>query len=392
MKRILIITSLILVVVIGFVGCEILGLTAEEIVVSEMITDAFPTVTGGLEIRNLYDGYYTGLDEDDFPSTVTENIYSGTSAGGELLGTATFPLEVEINMSEGTSKVDVVFVFDTTGSMYGEIDGMVDGANAFADLLEDSGVNYRIGCVTFGDTYGNTGEADGEEYDGYDEEYKEQYRRKYLAPVSDVEDFKDFMDSLEAFGGGDGNENFIDAIDYARTGIFSSTNPEGSFQGQALFSYRLGAKKVFVGITDISYQTPSSSGDVDYYYDAGGPYNSSVYNTIEDEIAALEDDNIVMHVVSPLYYKADYTKLAYDTGGVWIDMDSDFSSVISTVGSSISSNYIIRFTTTDETLDTFRRITFDLAGQNVIIEYAITASGRSSESIRVVPSSDNYAN
>ena len=52
-------------------------------------------------------------------------------------------------MTEGSSSVDVVFVFDTTGSMSGEISGMVDSANDFADALDYSGVDYRIGRNNF---------------------------------------------------------------------------------------------------------------------------------------------------------------------------------------------------------------------------------------------------
>lgn len=245
-------------------------------------------------------------------------------------------------MSETNSKVDVVFVFDTTGSMSGEISGMIDGANTFADTLDGSGVDYRIGCVTFGD----------------------------------------------ASGGGDGDENFIDAIDYTRTDK-KDNNPEGSFQDQADFSYRRGAKVVFVGITDVLYQTPNAPGNVSSYYDDGGSYNSSVYNTIEDEIELLQNDEIVMHVVSPAYYKDYYKNLAYETGGVWIDMDYTFDSVIKTVGSSISSNYIIRFTTADDTLDAFRHISFNLADNEVIIEYSVTSEGRSIPTVRSAPLSSN---
>jgi len=361
--------------VLAVAGCSLLGISPETIEATEMITDAFPTVTGGLEVRNLYGDYYTGLQESDFPERVTEYIYSGSSSSGIPLGSVSIPLEVKASMTEGSSSVDVVFVFDTTGSMSGEISGMVDSANDFADALDYSGVDYRIGCVTFGDAYGNTSDGTG--------------LREYLKPTSNASVFKEFMNSLSATGGGDGNENFIDAIDYARTSKWSGDNPEGSFQSQAGFTYRLGAKKVFVGVTDVTYQTPDFPGYVNYYYDAGGPYNSSVYNTLADEIEHLQDDGVTMHVICPEYYKDSYTDLAYETGGVWVNMDSDFSTVIDTVGTSISSNYIIRFTTTDETLDTFRSISFDVKGINVQIEYTITSAGRSSEVISITPAA-NY--
>ncbi len=376
MKTKLILLTIVLTIVAIFAGCSLIGIWPSSVDVSDVNTDGFPTISAGLEMRGLDDGYFTKLSADDFPEEVTEYVYYGTKDDiGDLIQSVTFPLDVTVNMTEETSNVDVVFVFDTTGSMGGEISGMVESANDFADQLDTSGVDFTIGCVTFGDTYGNT-------LDSY-------YERPYLAPTTEVSDFKDFMNSLTATGGGDGAENFIDAIDYARTST-SGDNPEGSFQTQAGFTYRSDAKTVFVGVTDIYYQTPASPGNVSSYYADGGPYSSAVYNTIEDEIAHLQDDAIVMHVVSPSYYQDYYTDLAYQTGGVWIDMDSDFEDVVDSIGTTISSNYIIRFTTTDETLGTYRSISFWVGGVYVTIEYEIDAYGARSAKVISIPSNSNY--
>lgn len=47
--------------------------------------------------------------------------------------------------------VDVVFAFDTTGSMSGFIDGLVSAMSSFVDVLQERGLDWRTTCVPFGD-------------------------------------------------------------------------------------------------------------------------------------------------------------------------------------------------------------------------------------------------
>ena len=49
------------------------------------------------------------------------------------------------------SAVDVVFAFDTTGSMSGFIDGLVSAMSSFIDVLQERGLDWRTTCVPFGD-------------------------------------------------------------------------------------------------------------------------------------------------------------------------------------------------------------------------------------------------
>lgn len=53
--------------------------------------------------------------------------------------------------SRSSAEVDVVLVFDTTGSMSGCIDGMRRAMVAFADALEKKELDWRLVCVPFGD-------------------------------------------------------------------------------------------------------------------------------------------------------------------------------------------------------------------------------------------------
>jgi hypothetical protein len=116
--------------------------------------------------------------------------------------------------SGGESMADIVFVFDDTGSMGGIIPGLKDTCISFADNLELSGIDYRLGLVTFKDdvTVINGGVL-----------------------TSDATEFKGWIEGLTAYGGGDTPEDSLDALGMATT-----------------YSFRPGVQKIFILITDAS--------------------------------------------------------------------------------------------------------------------------------------------
>lgn len=66
-------------------------------------------------------------------------VHAELSAGDQLSG------------RQEVAGVDVVFAFDTTGSMSGFIDGLVSAMSSFVDVLQDRGLDWRTTCVPFGD-------------------------------------------------------------------------------------------------------------------------------------------------------------------------------------------------------------------------------------------------
>ncbi len=90
-------------------------------------------------------------------------------------------------------KVDFIFVFDITGSMEDEIEGVKEKAKQFADTVGRAGFDYRFSLVTFKDRV-----------------FKGDY-----GFTSDVYTFKRWLSSLEAEGGGDTPEAALDALAYA---------------------------------------------------------------------------------------------------------------------------------------------------------------------------------
>jgi hypothetical protein len=179
-------------------------------------------------------------------------------------------------------EADVMFVFDETGSMSEEIAGLIQRTRKFADTISRSGINYRLGLVSFSDAV----------------EKKYDY-------TQDVEQFKKNVSALVASGGGDEPENQLDALMEA-----------------SKFSIRSGAKRVFILVTDASY----------HFQDG------VTKRRPEDVIAAFRAQGIQLHVVGPELdsYKSMSQKLV----GNFYDKDSDdFTSIVSTIGGEISANY-----------------------------------------------------
>jgi len=78
-------------------------------------------------------------------------------------------------------------------------------------------------------------------------------------------------------------------------------------------------------------------------------YAGGVANTVAEEITKLNNDGIICYVVAPTTYESDYTDLANDTGADFFNIGSDFSGVIDTISTAITTrgDYMITFMTND---------------------------------------------
>lgn len=98
-----------------------------------------------------------------------------------------------------SSGVDVVFVFDTTGSMGGFIDGLVAGMSRFIEVLAEKNLDWRMTAVPFGDLY-----IAGDKVVGN------------LPWVSNVSGAKSQLQNMPRFsGGGNGGESSFEGLDAA---------------------------------------------------------------------------------------------------------------------------------------------------------------------------------
>ncbi len=178
--------------------------------------------------------------------------------------------------------VDVMFVFDETGSMAEEIAALLQRTRKFADAIAQGGINFRLGLLSFSD----------------------RIEKKYDY-TADVELFKKNVSALIANGGDDEPENQLDALIEATK-----------------MAARPDAKRIFILVTDASY----------HFQDSVTPRRP------EDVIATLKAQGIQLHVVGPEL--DSYKNMSQELVGNFYDKDSDdFSSIVKNLGGEISANY-----------------------------------------------------
>lgn len=212
------------------------------------------------------------IDPDAEISKRALNLSSGMDGKGVLSGYA----------------VDVVVVFDTTGSMSESINGMIKTTQTFVDILSKHRIDYRLGLVTFADEVRKTFSA-----------------KKASVPTlsTDVKEFKMWLTGLEATGGGDEPENAYDAMMAALS-----------------YNFRPFSKKIILLITDAPPQsnnafTQLDEGQIIQHLNAAG---AKVF------VAGPNDEN--------------YMDLSMKTGGkkYTIGGKADFTGIIKQIGKDIT--------------------------------------------------------
>lgn len=178
-----------------------------------------------------------------------------------------------------SGKADVVFVIDTTGSMWGEIQNVRNNIESFVAKLEENRVDIRLGLVEYRDIYAD-GIGSTKSYDWY----------------TSVDSFKSELASLGVGGGGDTPESVVDALYCARN-----------------MKYRSGVKKYIILLTDANYKDGTS-------VDSGA--------TLADEIKELCAEEIVVSVVTDPYYASVYNQLVSQTDGVSANINQNFTTAL----------------------------------------------------------------
>jgi len=139
-------------------------------------------------------------------------VVDWSESGVTVSGSATGALDCEFSLvsdAQAPEAVDIVFVLDTTSSMFWAIDGVKSGIEAFLGTLEGFNIDARVGGIEFGDEV------------------------RTSVPIGDLDSFREWLDHMTAIGGADVPENPLDAIQAAND-----------------FAYRDEALRYMVVITD----------------------------------------------------------------------------------------------------------------------------------------------
>lgn len=208
--------------------------------------------------------------------------------------------------------VDVVYVFDTTGSMSEEIDGVIETSIQFAEELESKGRDYRLGLVTFAD------------------QVRAVYRDDNTL-TDDVKEFKAWVRSLGAEGGGGDEEN-----DY------------GAIKRAVQMQFRDEAQRIIILITDAP---PHHYGDFPDEFN----FFDDPDLTKDRALALLNQEMISIYSVTPA--EPEFIALASETGGKFYDINRnpDFTAIIEEIGETIASQYKITYISPRPTYDGTRR-------------------------------------
>ena len=254
------------------------------------------------------------VDASEFPK-IWAHVHVNTSAGsaGDLTasdfeiyedGVEQTIESFNVTGGEVTTKADILFVFDDTGSMGDEIGDMKAKCKDLTDAIEAAGIDARYALVSFGDA------------PELDQDW-----------TADATVFKAAVDALSAYGGGDWPEDNLDAIE----------------MGLGL-GFRTDAQKIIIDITD----APT------HYKDDGSGFSNYTMPEVENDLISM---GVTYIAVSP-NETADNEKkvLATNVGGLWIDIHGgDFSAILDQIVGVITSAYHIDYTTTNPAEDCTER-------------------------------------
>jgi len=248
------------------------------------------------------------------PGTTTPITYTTSNLtvieNGVVKGIKITPLG---STSLGT---DIVFVIDVTGSMSGTINGVKESITSFLKNLKDRKLDVRCGAIAYSD---NNDVRIPQSING-------------IASNTDpgaftVVGYHNLTATIDSAGP---IYNFIDSLRAGWKGYYGGDLPEGGFDGLWYafqnFSWRSGAQRMFIVLTDIS-----SWG---LYAPAGSGTSRSPWRT--DSLAQVLSGRATVHVVSPdtnymRSYNQGYTTGAYDmhwlaTPGSFIQKSTTYNS------------------------------------------------------------------
>lgn len=186
--------------------------------------------------------------------------------------------------SSGDTKVEIIFVIDSTGSMGGEITAVKNNVAEFAQYLSERSMSLRLGLIDYRDIT----------VDGADSTVVHSADHSNWMNVTQ---FITALTGVRAQGGGDSNETPIDALAHLTEGTIPWSSD---------------AYKFAVLITDAGYKNNNNHG----------------ISGMDDMIQRLRNADIQVSTITPSGYYDEYGGLAGMTGGIQGNLNGDFSNTL----------------------------------------------------------------
>ena len=240
---------------------------------------------------------YYPEDEDGEYYRYTMELHSETiDENGNWVG-------AEIPAGTGSNKVDIVFIIDSTGSMFDEINNVKNNIASFSQNLTESGLDNRFCIIDYRDIT-----IDGEETN--------VHTRSGTHWLEDIDSVVDALGSIDVRGGGDDPETLLDPLGYVAD--------------NSLMQWRSDAYRFAFILTDAGYKLENNYG----------------YDSMEEMIRQLKEMEVVTSVITSDAQNENYSDLYEQTGGIYADIFSrTFDQEMMTLSDSI-----VEYVTQDMTL------------------------------------------
>lgn len=212
----------------------------------------------------------SGMSVSDHVSYVSEDLYGDAAELIRQKLSAAFPDAI---MNTKRNNHNLIFLFDTTGSMSSNIDQYRDEAKKLAAEVYASG--GRVALFEFRDL-------------------KEDFPTRELCDFSCSEaEFAQALDVLETSGGGDANESLLSAVLTTMNAV----------------TWQNGATKSIVALTDAGYHSPDHDG--------------TTYVAVTER--SLEIDPVNLYVITTSSNMSKYGQLTSATGGKVFNLHDNIS-------------------------------------------------------------------